>query len=81
MKFFKVYFLLGKAHSPEQIHIRSFNVERNCTETGELKWLILVAEDEDMAIELAEKGYETASISRFKFSHDFLRNHLRDFVA
>ncbi|MBB5638750.1 putative Fe-S cluster-containing radical SAM superfamily protein [Pedobacter cryoconitis] len=81
MKFFKVYFLLGKAHSPEHIHLSNFNVERNCTAMGELKWLIVFAENENMAIELAVKGYETAGISRFKFSQDFLRTYLRDFVA
>lgn len=81
MKFFKVYFLLGKAHSPEHIHISNFSVERNCTDTGELKWLIVFAENEDNAIELAAKGYEAASVFRFKYSHDFLKAHLGDFVA
>ena len=81
MKFFKVYFLLGKAYAPEQINIRNFSAERNCTDTGDLKWLIVFAEDENMAIKLAEKGYEAASLSRFKCSQDFLRDHLRDFVA
>ncbi|MGY0037189.1 hypothetical protein [Pedobacter sp. NJ-S-72] len=79
MKFFKVYFLFGKAHSSEQIHISNFSAaERNCTDTGELKWLIVFAENEDMAIELAAKGYEAASVARFKCSQDFLRDHLRD---
>jgi hypothetical protein len=81
MKFFKVYFLFGKAHSPEHIQISNFNAERNCTNTGELKWLIVFAEDEDKAIGLAERGYEAVGVSRFKFSHDFLRIHLRNFVA
>lgn len=72
---------MGKAHSPEHILTSNFNAERNCTDTGELKWLIVLAENEDMAIELAGKGYEAVGVSRFKFSHDFLRAHLRDFVA
>ncbi|RAJ35629.1 hypothetical protein [Pedobacter cryoconitis] len=80
MNLFKVYFSEGKAHSPEPMEIRNFHVDRICTKKGELKWLIVFAENIEEAILMAEKGYESVGISRYKSKND-LKVHLRDSVA
>lgn len=81
MNLFKVYFSEGKAHSPAMMEIKNFHVDRICTKTGELKWLIVFAENKEQAIELAEKGYESIGISRYKSKNCGLKVNLGDSVA
>ena len=80
MNLFKVYFSEGKAHSPDVMEIKNFHVDRICTKAGELKWLIVFAENKEQAIELAEIGYESIGISRYKSKNSNLKVHLRDSV-
>lgn len=75
MKLFKVYFSEGKAHSPHTIEIKNFHVDRIC-KGGELKWLIVCAENEEQAIELAEIGYQSIGIYRYKFNSSSMKVHL-----
>lgn len=81
MNLFKVYFSEGKAHSPELMEIKNFHVDRICTKAGELKWLIVMAETEEMAIRQAEKSYEAIGIARYKSTHGYLKAHWRDSVS
>ncbi|MBB6502177.1 hypothetical protein [Pedobacter cryoconitis] len=81
MKLFKVHFSKGKAHSPQQILVSQFRMERNCNELGELKWLIVFAEDQETAIELATKNYQNLSLTLVKYSRDSYKAYLQDFVA
>ncbi|AMP97655.1 hypothetical protein AY601_0708 [Pedobacter cryoconitis] len=75
MNLFKVYFSEGKAHSPELMEIKNFHVDRICTKTGELKWLIVIAESKEKAIMQAEKGYEAIDTSRYKSTRGYLKVH------
>lgn len=81
MNLFKVYFSEGKAHSPDVMEIKNFHIDRICTKSGELKWLIVFAENKEQAIELAEKSYESIGISRYKSMNRGCKVHLRNSVA
>lgn len=81
MNLFKVYFSNGKAHSPQLLLISEFQMERNCNSLGELKWLIVCAEDQEKAIELATKNYQNLFSALSKFSAGSYDGYLQDFVA
>lgn len=76
MNLFKVYFSEGKAHSPHIMDVKNFHADRICTKGGELKCLIVCAENKEQAIELAEIGYQSIGISRYKSNHSILKSHL-----
>lgn len=57
MKLFKIYFSNGEAQDSEQITVNHFMRDRKSSENGQLKWLLILANDGSEAMAFAERAY------------------------